>query len=147
MSIAPSTITVATWIPCGPNSRAIDWANRTQPEFRRSEGSKIGPAAQRRGCAGVQHRAALARQHVTDRFASEDEPAEAPQAPDFLELVCADLEQGLAMLRARVEHRYFDWTVLPLYANERIGHVLLHSHVNLHPVACPPFARICSAYP
>src|SRR5262245_16401447 len=33
MSIAPSTITVATWIPCGPNSRAIDWATARNPNF------------------------------------------------------------------------------------------------------------------
>ena len=41
-SMPPSMMTCATWMPCGPNSRAIDWTSRRRPPLVALKAAKRG---------------------------------------------------------------------------------------------------------
>ena len=100
----PSTTTCATWIPCGPNSRAMPCAMARRPALADANAMNGGLPRSDPGRAGEEDRAAAGGHHPTRRLAAHEEAAEARHPPGVLEERRLHLGQVAEPVVAGVEH-------------------------------------------
>src|SRR5229473_2318922 len=103
VSMAPSMMVCATWIPAGPSSRAMLCAHA------------------RRG-AGEEDRAVTARRHHLRRFAPHQEPGEAAHLPHLEIDAGRRLADGEADIGADIEYGDFDRPGIALDALDQLFH-------------------------
>jgi hypothetical protein len=103
MSIPPSIMTEATWMPFGPSSRAMLCAIARAPNFAAAKAANCAPPLSE-AVAPVNRIVPAPRgDHVPRRFAPEHECAKTGQPPDLFEHIPGDFQHRLAMIRAGIE--------------------------------------------
>src|SRR6266852_3260086 len=121
VSMAPSMMVCATWIPAGPSSQAMLGAG---------EGGEAGAAAHARRRPGEEDRAVAARRHHLRRFAPHQEPGEAAHLPHLEIDPARRLADGKADIGADIEYRHLDRPGIALDALNQLFHLLFLARID-----------------
>ena len=145
VSMAPSMIVCATWMPCGPSSRAMLCASARSACLAPAKAEKPARAAQARRGAGEEDRAAPARQHRPRGFAADQEAGQRGHLPDLAVDALGGVGDGKRTLAPMLKTADLDRRDLALDArDERDRPRLPCARRTPKPCAWPPSARMRS---